>query len=378
MDSLEGATPNFHIVSYNAPCLIFFSICGLVMQIPVLYVHSGLFSRPNIPVIIMSLCYVYTTLSVTLNAFGFSSSDPSRYWSGKGWCDFDVRMQISVCLCILSTQCVINYNLLGMLSDRPRLARGRAAYIRGAAELLACLLLPIVSMAVSTFTMRSRFEIFQDLGCANNIDSSVAFIVIYCMWLPILGIIAFGSMAVIMFKFYRRGKSRTFETVSFIPSMSAAQFVRVIVFSLAVTCIFVPLCIALAVVNFITIGEAGVSDIAWVHGKPSTWEQISVYTLEELEIAGTGTVKASLIISFITRYINIAISWLLFLCYATGALATEAYVKTYHTICDWFGRDGSLHNDTESLTSSYADSQLKSPVYFRQHELNCDREHREP
>lgn len=363
--TLAEATPKFHIVPYNEPCLIFFAICGLAMQIPVLFVHSGLFSRPNIPVIIMSLCYVYTSLSITLNAFGFSSNDPAKYWSGKGWCDVDVRMQVAICLCILSTQCVINYNLLGMLTDRPRVARGRTAIIHGAVQIFACLLLPIVSLAVDTFTMRSRFMIFQDIGCANNMDSSAAFIIIYCMWLPILGLATLILMIVIMYKFYKRGKDKTFETVSFIPNMSAAQFVRIIVFSLAVTCIFAPLCIALSVVNFITIGEAGVSPIAWAHGKPANWDTILVVTLRQLEIEGTGTVKASLIISFITRYINIAIAWLLFFCYATGTLAVEAYVKTWRYICGKFGVYKVQTNDSESITSSYADSQAKSPIFVK-------------
>ena len=357
---LNEMTPKFHIARYNPACVIFFSITGLVLQVPVIYVHCGIFSRPNIPVIIMALSYVYMCISITLTAFGFNSDDPSHYWSGKGWCDVDVRMQISLCLCILSTQCVINWNLLGMLNDRPRLARGRQAYTRAAIELLACLFLPIVSMAISTFFMRSRFEIIQDMGCLSNTDTSVALIIVYAMWLPILGIIALVTMIIIMYNFYKRGKDKTFRTISFIPNMSVSQFIRIIVFSLVVTCIFVPLCIALAVINFVSIGEIGGSALAWLHGKPATCEDINVFTLQEVEIAANGVTKASVIVNFITRYINIVIAWLLFLCYGTGALALEAYKKTYHIILSWFGRE-IISDDDQSTTYSF-ESQSKSPI----------------
>lgn len=318
--------------TYNPACLMFFAIAGLVMQVPVIYTHSGLFSRPNVPVIVMSVCYMYLMVSTTVSASYWHSGDVKTWWDGSGWCDIDVRLYMAVGLAVLSSQCTINWNIVGLLDDRPKLIFGQRALVRGLIELACCLFIPFVNLAVSTFFMTNRYALTQDLGCSPSTDSSVALIMTFLMWMPFLGAIVLATMVFIGLRFWKRGRASAMETVSFIPHMNSSQFARIIIFSCVVTFVFIPLVVCTSVINFLNLGDSGVHDIAWAHGKPADWDKILAVTFEELAVLASNRDRASLIVNMITKYVNVVIAWLLFVCYGTGLLAAEAYKKAYYTI----------------------------------------------
>lgn len=320
------------IHSYNPACLMFFSIVGLVMQVPVIYTHSGLFFRPNVPVLIMSICYMYIMISTTVSASYWHNRDVTTWWDGKGWCDIDVRLYMAVGLAVLSAQCAINWNIVELLADRPKLIFGQRALMRGLIELGGCLFVPVVNLAVSTFFMTSRYGLMQNLGCSPTTDTSVALIMTFLMWMPILGAGVIVTMGIIIYRFWKRGRVSAMETVSFIPHMNGAQFARIVLFSCVVTFVFIPLVICTSTINFLNLTDTGVHDIAWAHGKPADWNKVMTVTFDEIATFATTRDRASLIVNMIIKYVNVAIAWLLFFCYGTGLLAEEAYKKAYYTI----------------------------------------------
>lgn len=309
---------------YNVPCILFFSIVGLILQVPIIYAHSGITGPPNVPVVVMAFFYLYLMLSSIMDACYWHSDDPTKWWSGGGWCDLDVRATMAISVGVLATQCVINYNLLNMLRARPQLVYRHLAIKRILVELTCCLALPILNVAVSTFFMNKRYFLYQDLGCSASIDSAIATIVVYLMWVPILGSVCLFTLIYIIVRFYKRGK-RALETIRFLPNMNGAQLFRMIGFAVTIGLILVPLSISTAVINFISMHETGIHAISWAHGKPEGWNEIMKATLLEIEEAAGGIESATTIINYITHYVNIAIAWLLFICYGTGSAALSSY-----------------------------------------------------
>lgn len=330
-DPLMGSLEYHGVHPYNAACVLFFSIVGFILQVPIVYAHSGIAGPPNVPVLVMALFYLYLMLSTIIAACHWHSGDSTTWWNGAGWCDIDVRMSMAISVGVVATQCVINYNLLNMLRARPQLVYRYLAAKRILIELTCCLALPIINLAVSTFFMNARYFLTQDLGCSASMDSAVATIIVYLMWFPILGAVCLFTLIFIIVRFYKRGR-RALETIQFFPNMNSAQLFHMIGFALTIGMILVPLSISTAVINFISMHETGVHAISWAHGKPEGWSRILKLTLLEIEAASGGIDSATTIINYITHYVNIAIAWLLFICYGTGSTAISSYKMLWHKL----------------------------------------------
>lgn len=310
---------------YSSAAVMVFAIIGLVLQIPVLYTHCGLFSVPNVPVLAMSLYYLYYMLSLTVSAAYWGQGDVTQWWDGNVWCDIDSRMKLALSLGALSAQCVINYNVIAMLRMRPQHEERKVIIIRSVSQAIACTFLPILCVAVETFTTTNRYAVMQDFGCNAQLDGSVALIVTNLMWIPILGAMSFLSMLYIAARFYQQGMSKTMRHVSFVPNMTPIQFFRIILFACTVTFVLMPLSMAVTVVNFISISKTGIQDLAWQHGKPEGWNEVIFVNFAELQLEGESLSYASDFVSMITLYVNIAISWLIFVTFGTGILSVKAY-----------------------------------------------------
>jgi len=321
----DSGTKSYGASSEDIIIAVPFSVIGMLLQIPVMYTYSGLFTSPNVPVFMMSLYYFYYMLSSTIAVARWSGGDMTKWWNGNGWCDLDSRMKLALSLGALSAQCVINWNIISMLRFRPQREKKKEVRFRTIWQLCACIFLPCLNLAVGTFTTYNRYEVIQSLGCNAQLDGSVAVIVTNFMWIPLLGAISFFTILFIAYRFWKQGSAKTMQHVSFVPNMSKAQFCRIILFACVVTFLLMPLSVAVAAVNFTSIRFEGVQPLAWAHGKPKGWDIPSFVNFAEMAAASDELTYVSEIVMAITLYLNIAISWLIFICYGTGSLAIHAY-----------------------------------------------------
>lgn len=357
---------------YNGPALAVFSIIGAVLQLPVIFAF-GFTKRPNIALTILSFWFLYFCVSSAISGIEWANDAVDTWWSGVGWCDVDVRLLTAGSPGVLLTQCALNWEMLELIRPTPRVLTDQQHRKRSIVTAATVLSLPTIIFVVDTFFTYSRYQVVQYVGCSNNIDHSVAYIMCYVIWLFILGIICLVTMVVFLVRFYSYGQAESFEKVSFIPNMSRGQFIRLSIFSFVVTCVLCPMSMYMFSGCVTMLQRQGTTPLAWAHGKPENWDEIlrmPFSAFQESKDAKSATIVLEN--NLAVKIILVALSWILFVCFGTSSFA----LMKYRSILLWFSADS--NEDNESPRSSevaifdevWGDPSKESKFSVRQYQLS--------
>lgn len=364
----------FEVGGYNSVALAFFSITGAVLQLPIIFAF-GFTERPNIPLTIISSWFLYFCISTSITAIAWTGADVESWWSGAGWCDIDVRLYTASSPGILAAQCMFNWEMLDMVRPTPRVLTNAQHRRRSLIVAGIVMSLPVLIFAIDTFITYSRYQVIQYIGCSNNIDHSVAYIMCYVIWLLILGLACLVTMIIFMLRFFSYGKEESFERVTFIPNMSRGQFIRLATFSLVITCILTPLSLYMFSSCVILLKTDGTTSLAWVRGKPDGWDQLQLITFLELRKAfeqDSQALNSVIGNNMAVKIILVALSWILFLCFGTSSFALMKYRRTL----TWLGltyegekSEEPSEGGIETFDEFSADSSKEAPFRIRQLQL---------
>lgn len=308
-----------------------FSIVAMVLQIPVILTYlCG--PHPNIPVSAIAGWFFYFNLRNVIAMIAWSGSNYEEWWQGKVWCDFDVRMNAGSQLGIFSALILSLTHLIRIFSLKTQVISNRITWQRIVLEVAVCYTGPLILFAIYTPISTSRYLVNQYIGCSAATDSSVVNIIFFVLWPALFGTIVPIMLGYLLWKVYRRGRSGTCEAISFVPTMSATQFVRLTVMTSIICFVLTPLSWCVAGVNLNVIADVGVSAVAWAHGKPKDWDEPTLLPFALSMTPRFSYLNSAASISWAVEVSQLVLSYFVFAFYGTGTVAQQFYCKVLNAL----------------------------------------------
>lgn len=303
-----------------------FSILALILQIPVILIYL-LGPHPNIPICAIAGWFLYFNLRNVIAMIAWSGDDYEHWWEGKVWCDFDVRMYAGSQLGVFTALIVSLTHLIRIFSLKAQVIGSKNKWRKVAWELAICYIGPVVLFAIYTPISTARYIVSQYTGCTAANDSSVVTLIFFVLWPALFGTIVPIMVAYLLWKVYRRGTSGTREAISFVPSLSTTQFVRLTMITSIMCLVLTPLSWCVAGVNFNIMANRGVSGVAWAHGKPEYWDEPNFLPFALSMTPEFSYLNSVSSIAWAVEVSQLVLSYFVFAFYGTGTVAQQFYGK---------------------------------------------------
>lgn len=179
--------PVYHLTP-NAVALPLFSCIAIVLSVIPLYL---LYRRKNIATCFLIVFIIVQNFLNLLNAALWPTDDFSLWWNGIGLCDVESKLRTPITTAIAASMSCVSRNLAkavdtdnANLLETPAMRRRRITI-----DLLICLGIPILQMALYYLVQTDRYVIITITGCANSVDNSWPSILIVHFWPPLYALI---------------------------------------------------------------------------------------------------------------------------------------------------------------------------------------------
>lgn len=163
----------------SAMVLAFFSILVTMLILPALLQH---YRNRNIGATILVMTSIAANLEVATNAIIWSNDDMQNWYNGVGLCDIQVKLIIAFySMFPASVMCILRTLAKVMDTDSATWAQTSAQKRRNyITDLVCCVGIPSLFMALSFITQPVRYNIMGISGCQVSQDGSwLAFLLLF-------------------------------------------------------------------------------------------------------------------------------------------------------------------------------------------------------
>ncbi|KAI9684279.1 MAG: a-factor receptor [Bathelium mastoideum] len=301
---MDTATSIFPIYA-SAIVLAVFSLLNVLLDLPPFIFHLG---ARNVAASSLILWIILMNLFDLVNALLWPTDDISKWFSGTGLCDVEVKLfvgaqvgQLGALICIMQE--------LARVLDTQNVTLGRTSSEekrRKVWELVVCWGMPVLLMLSHYIVQPARYSIFGVSGCTVMVDNSWPAIVLVQIWPAIFALVDVYYSGVVVYRIHRYRKE--FSSLLSASNTSKSRFLRLFLMALALTVVFFPLTLYLFYYNV---------NIAHI---PFSWEKIHDQEAwgEIVMVPGNGSV-------FTDHWIRVATGVLVFVFFGMGSEAMQMY-----------------------------------------------------
>ncbi|KAJ5113894.1 hypothetical protein N7456_002428 [Penicillium angulare] len=284
------------------------SFLAIILCIPPLTLHA---KNRNIPATALICWCILLSVFNIINAIIWPTDDTSKWWSGTGLCDIEVKFMVASYVAVPGALTCILRGLATVLDTRRAiLVPSKAQRWRNRLmELLFCAFVPAMAMITHFIYQKNRYFLYSISGCVNNYDESWASFVLAWMWPPIICLISAYYCCLVLIRLHRYRSD--FEVIlrSSNSNMSKSRFLRLFFAA------FTMLIAILPVQGYVIYYDLSLS-LPW---HPYSWSHVhNKYWFDVVMVATHGAV-------FFDRWTPIAMGFIIFVFCGFGRDAVRVY-----------------------------------------------------
>lgn len=283
---------------------------AFVLLVPPLAWHS---QSKNVPAIVLICWLLVIDLSYIVSASVWSGEDFMMRWSGKGWCDLVVKLQVGANVGISCAICTVVNNLHTVLKADSVLPDANS-WRKICRDLAVCLVPPVVVMALSFLVQMHRYGVTRYYGCLNLLSPTWVTTVLYTMWPFVASTVAAVYASLVLYIFYRKRKDVKDILHCTNSKLNLTRFARLLVFCCLIILVMFPLSI-----------YALVEDVKSFHGKFRFKEVHSSALWNFIPKIDAGE-------RLLTVWLYVLMSYLVFFIFGLGADALHMYANFLRSI----------------------------------------------
>ncbi|QLL30387.1 hypothetical protein HG536_0A02040 [Torulaspora globosa] len=283
---------------------------AFVLLVPPLAWHS---QNKNVPAIVLISWLIVMNLSYIVAACVWSGEDFASRWSGKGWCDVVVKLQVGANVGISCAVGNIVNNLHSVLKADSVLPEA-GSWRKIGRDLAVCLVPPVVIMGLSYLVQMYRFGVTRYYGCLNLLSPTWVTTVLYTMWPFVASTVAAVYASMVLYIFYRKRKDVKDILHCTNSKLNLTRFARLLIFCCLIILVMFPLSI-----------YALVEDVKSFNGHYSYKETHSSALWNVIPKIDAGG-------RLLTVWIYVLMSYLVFFIFGLGADALHMYANFLRSI----------------------------------------------
>ncbi|CAN6610944.1 pheromone a factor receptor [Trichomonascus vanleenenianus] len=216
-----------------------FSFLAVVLQLPVLFWHS---KQKNVATVCLVVWFALLNLNTFIVGFVWSSPDLYGWWNGEIYGDVVIRILATAHTGVICATIANSRNLSRLMSRKAPLLHLNS-FSNRMIDLIICLAIPLLLMALIVVVTRYRYGLVQYQGPVIILAPTWVTIVLYAMWPVILSVVSVVYAGLALFRYFQRRadfKDLLHTTNS---GMSASKFVRLLVYVSIIALVMLPLTI---------------------------------------------------------------------------------------------------------------------------------------
>ncbi|KAI3407021.1 STE3 [Candida oxycetoniae] len=247
-----------------------------------------------------------------VNTMIWSGADFDQVYSGKGWCDLTLKLEVGASIGKLCAITCISMNLYMILCAQKPIFMDSKSWKKIVIDLAICLVFPIFIMCVNYIIQSRRFAILRYRGCSAIYSNTNATIGLYLIWPIIWSFIAFVFAALTLYKYIQKRKDVKDILMCTNSGLNIKRFARLLLFCVLVIFGMMPLAIFYFVDSVGTIREP----FHWsqVHDD-KLWGVIEYYDFGYITVAD--------------KLVNSMLSIIAFLLFGLGSDALQMYKSLF-------------------------------------------------
>lgn len=214
------------------------SFTGFALLIPPLLWHIKF---KNIPAITLLIWLILLAVQGGVNAIIWSGVDYDTKFSGAGWCDIMIRIQLGASVGFSCSVAAICLNLYLILSANNNTIRWfshpkRRLWI----ELTICLATPIMVMGLSYLAESYRYSVVRYSGCRIAIVPNWVSVVLTSLWMAIWATIALVLSMMTLFRYYQKRRDVKDILHCTNSGLNLKRFARLLIFCMLIALVMFP------------------------------------------------------------------------------------------------------------------------------------------
>lgn len=291
-------------MGYQA-ALIVLSAIAMVLLVPPLMWHV---KTLNIPLIALICWLLLMDINILVGAIIWGGPDFMTQYSGAGYCDVMVKLQVGANVGISSSTAGVMFNLCRIIKADRAIPAPRS-FRKIGTDLVISLLTPVIVMGLNYLVQSRRYYVMQYSGCQNVASLSWVTVVVYSMWLVIWSFVGMVFSGMTVFIFFRKRKDVRDILKCTNSGLNIVRFAKLLSFCCVVILVMFPLSVYIFADNVNHVEDT--FDFAIVHSQ-ALWNLISFIPMSQ---------------PYFTTWIYMALSYVVFIFFGLGSDAVEMYLQ---------------------------------------------------
>lgn len=219
------------MVNLKATFIALHTIC-FIINIPPLIWHI---INKNIPAVSLLVYLEIMMINGLVAAIVWGGSDYFSTWSGKGWCDIMVRIQIATSVGIPSSVSCVSFNLLLIfLTNKVTTFWYGNKWVKPTVEVLVSIIFPFFISGITYFAQTNRYMLAKYSGCYAPLASESITILIFYLWVFFWSFVGIILCIITLILFFKKRKAAKDILVCTNSGLSVKRFIRLLLFCILV------------------------------------------------------------------------------------------------------------------------------------------------
>lgn len=265
--------------------------------------------RLDIPIIWTICCLLFLNSTGVIYAAIWHGDNFYAGYNGLTFCDIFVRLQVFASIGVMCGVTATVRNLCMIISPKGPPLYFQTRWKKQLIDFAMCAAFPIIQNPLIYIVQSRRFMVVENMGCNVVVSNSWVSLIVYHIWFALWAAIAAGYAMLTCYYCYRRKKDFSDILSCTGSGLTAAQFMRLMTFSIIIICGQLPVSLYLVVMRCMNIATVKYS-FKDVH---SGWNTIGFVYYDGVQ--------------FIDRWLFIAFAYVAFLVFGLGRDARLAYMR---------------------------------------------------